>query len=112
LIRPNASQPPSDSLLSATRNLLQSCELSRLNYTANVGKEIKQLLDTYIEESSNARLARLLIEQKENQRCGENETPLEAAQGIPEADAEPEATGSDNFLPENGLPRGRNRTVS
>jgi hypothetical protein len=112
LTRPKAPLPPSDSLDSATRNLLQSYELSRLNYTANGGREIKQLLDTYIEESSNARFARLLIEQRENQRCGENETPLKAAPGIPEADAEPVATASDNFLPENGLPRGQNRTVS
>jgi hypothetical protein len=52
------------------------------------------------------------IEQRENQRCGEIETLLEAAQGIPEADAEPVTTASDNFWPENGLPRGRNRTVS
>jgi len=63
LNRNHASPPPWDFLLSATRNTLQSYELSRLNHAANLGKEIKQLLDSYVEESSNARLARLLMEQ-------------------------------------------------
>ena len=65
MTRNKTSQPPWDFLLSATRNTLQSYELSRLNHAANLGKEIKQLLDTYVEESSNARLARLLMEQQE-----------------------------------------------
>lgn len=112
MTRHNASQPPWDYLLSATRNSLQSYELSRLNHAANLGKEIKQLLDTYIEESSNARLARLLMEQKENQHCGGNGTPLEAAEGFPEVEAKPVATASDNVSPENGPHRGRNRTAS
>ena len=109
MTRHNPSQPPWDFLLSATRNSLQSYELSRLNFAANIGKEIKQLLDTYIEESSNARLARLLMDQKENQRCGENGTPTDSTAGIPEVAAHPV---SDNFLPENGLPKGRTRTMS
>jgi hypothetical protein len=67
------------------------------------------LLDTYIEESSNARLARLLMEQKENQGCGENGATLEPRAGVPEVDAHPV---SDNVFPGDGLPRGRNRTVS
>ena len=110
MTRQNTSQqPPWDFLRSATRNTLQSYELSRLNHAANIGKEIKQLLDTYIEESSNARLARLLMEQQEHKPCGENGTPMDLTGGIPEVGAHPV---SDNFLPGNGLPRGRNRTVS
>ena len=109
MTRHNPSQPPWDFLLSATRNSLQSYELSRLNFAANIGKEIKQLLDTYIEESSNARLARLLMEQKEGQRCGENGTPLEPTQGNPEVAAHPV---SDNVSPGSGLPKGRTGTVS
>jgi hypothetical protein len=109
LTRNNPSQPPWDFLLSATRNSLQSYELSRLNFAANIGKEIKQLLDTYIEESSNARVARLLMEQKETQRCGEDGIPMSSAENIPEVTAHPV---SDNFLQVTGMPKGRNRTMS
>jgi hypothetical protein len=67
LNRHNQSPPPWDVLLGASRNTLQSYELSRLNHAANIGKEIKHLLDSYIEESSHAMLARLLMEQQEHQ---------------------------------------------
>ncbi len=67
------------------------------------------MLDTYIEESSNARLARLLMEQKESQCCGEDGTPLEPAAGIPEVAAHPV---SDNDFPGSELLKGRNRKVS
>jgi len=51
LHRNNQSPPPWDLLLGASRNTLQAYELSRLNHAANIAKEIKQLLDSYIEES-------------------------------------------------------------
>jgi len=88
-------------LLSATRNTLQGYELSRLNHAANLGKEIKQLFDSYIEESYNARLARLLMEQPS--RDAQDDT-----EGAPQRSAAQPAVHdsvSDNFLVEQGLAR-------
>ncbi len=59
------TQPPWEFLLSASRNSLQSYELSRLNHAANLRKEIAALLDLWIEENSAAMLARWLMEQRE-----------------------------------------------
>src|SRR5260370_7348489 len=59
------TQPPWEFLLSASRNSLQSYELSRLNHAANLRKEIAALLDQWLEESSAAMLARWLLEQQE-----------------------------------------------
>src|SRR5216684_3543794 len=59
------TQPPWEFLLSASRNSLQSYELSRLSHAANLRKEIGALLDLWIEENSSAMLARWLMEQRE-----------------------------------------------
>ena len=49
-------------LLASSKSTLQAYEQSRLNFAANVRKEIAQLLDTWVDESSSALLARWLIE--------------------------------------------------
>ena len=49
-------------LLGSSKTTLQAFEQSRLNFAANVRKEIVQLLDTWVDESSSALLARWLIE--------------------------------------------------
>jgi hypothetical protein len=49
-------------LLASSKATLQAYEQSRLNFAANVRKEIAQLLDTWVDESSSALLARWLIE--------------------------------------------------
>ena len=59
------TQPPWEFLLSASRNSLQSFELSRLSHASNLRKEITQLLDSWLEENSEAMLARWLMEQRE-----------------------------------------------
>jgi hypothetical protein len=59
------TQPPWEFLLSASRNSLQSYELSRLSHAANLRKEIGALLDQWVEENACAMLARWLIEQRE-----------------------------------------------
>jgi len=59
------TQPPWEFLLSASRNSLQSYELSRLAHAANLRKEIGALLDQWMEENACAMLARWLIEQRE-----------------------------------------------
>ena len=59
------TQPPWEFLLTASRNTLQSYELSRLSHAANLRKEIASLIDAWIEENSAAMLARWLIEQRQ-----------------------------------------------
>ena len=58
------TQPPWEFLLSASRNSLQSFELSRLSHAANLRKEIGALLDQWMEENAYAMLARLLIQKR------------------------------------------------
>ncbi len=60
-------QPPWEFLLSASRNSLQSYELSRLSHAANLRKEMAALLDQWIEETSAAMLARWLMEHRERE---------------------------------------------
>jgi len=59
------NQAPWEFLLSAARTTLQSYELSRLAHAGNLRKEIGELMDQYMEESTSAMLARWLIEQRE-----------------------------------------------
>ena len=68
------TQPPWEFLLSASRNSLQSYELSRLNYAANLRKEIGALLDQWMEENSAAMFARWLMEQRERPQQVREET--------------------------------------
>jgi len=58
-------QPPWEFLLTASRNSLQSFELSRLSHAANLRKEIGALLDEWLDENACAMLARWLIENRE-----------------------------------------------
>jgi len=60
------TQPPWEFLLAASRNSLQSYELSRLSHAANLRKEIGALLDLWMEENSAAMLARWLMQQREH----------------------------------------------
>jgi hypothetical protein len=86
------TQPPWEFLLTASRNTLQSYELSRLAHAANLRKELGALLDQYLEENSAALLARWLMDQRQR-------TVLE---GDPAPATEPPANkgrrASDNFL--------------
>ena len=67
------TQPPWEFLLSASRNSLQSYELSRLG---DLRKEIGALLDLWMEENSAAMLARWLMEQRERRNTGSKTFPL------------------------------------
>ena len=71
------TQPPWEFLLSASRNSLQSYELSRLSHAANLRKEIGALLDQWMEENACAMLARWLIEQRERPPRASEHTPGE-----------------------------------
>ena len=58
-------QPPWEFLLSASRNSLQSFELSRLAHVADIRKEMQALINQWIEQNSEAMLARWLLEQRD-----------------------------------------------
>lgn len=55
--------PPLDYLRQASPASLQSFELSRLNHAANLRREIGALIDQWIQESSEAMLARWMLDQ-------------------------------------------------
>src|ERR1700736_6254896 len=59
------TQPPWEFLLSASRNSLQSYELSRLSHAAILRKESTQLLDSWLEENTAAMWARWLMQQRD-----------------------------------------------
>jgi hypothetical protein len=86
------TQPPWEFLLSASRNSLQSYELSRLAHAANLRKEIGALLDLWMEENSAAMLARWLMEQRERPQHAQEDTPT--TEPIPKNGH----AVSDNFL--------------
>ena len=56
--------PPLEYLRQASPASLQSFELSRLNHAANLRREISALIDQWIQESSEAMLARWVLDQR------------------------------------------------
>jgi hypothetical protein len=96
LTRPS-TQPPWDFLLSASRTTLQSYELSRLSHAANLRKEIVNLVNNWVEENSNAMLARLLMDRGEEQVCLPGTNCRTQSGGPPSV--------SDNFLADPPLSR-------
>jgi hypothetical protein len=54
--------PPLDYLQAASRSSLQSFELARLNHAANLRQEIAALIDQWIQETSEAMLARWMLD--------------------------------------------------
>jgi hypothetical protein len=101
-----SSQPPWEFLLSASKNSLQSFELSRLSNAANLRKEIGALLDQWMADQASATVARLLLQERE--RAARGADPVSG-----HAEPDPAAqTVSDNFLADRAVPRGRNGTQS
>jgi len=101
--------PPWEFLLSASRNSLQSYELSRLSHASNLRKEITALVDQWVEENSSAMLARWLMENREREPLAvETQQPAPqpvVAQPAATLTAAAPPTASDNFL--NDFPAGR-----
>lgn len=85
--------PPWEFLLSASRNSLQSYELSRLGHVANLRKEIVALVEQWVEENSAAMLARWLMEHREREVTLAEAAPGAAGRGV-------QPLASDNFLPD------------
>ncbi len=97
------TQPPWEFLLTASRNTLQSYELSRLGHASNLRKEIGDLLDAWLEENTSAMLARWLI----NQRL-QPPPPEISPEEAPAVGAQ-DQSASDNFLADRTPPpRGSN----
>ena len=92
------TQPPWEFLLSASRNSLQSFELSRLSHASNLRKEITQLLDSWLEENSEAMLARWLMEQRERpatrEQCERASVAVGTDERIPAGDTRGNAARS------------------
>ncbi len=98
------TEPPWEFLLSASRNSLQSYELSRLSHASNLRKEITQLLDSWLEENSAALLARWLMEQRERpaprEQCERASAPMGNDERTQACDERGKAAhaASDNFF--------------
>src|SRR5271170_7068189 len=86
------AQPPWEFLLTASRNSLQSYELTRLSHAANLRKEITALMDQWLEENSSAAVARWLIAQREHP-TDSTDTPAAADCHLANG-----ASASDNFF--------------
>ena len=97
-----STQPPWEFLLSASKNSLQSFELSRLSHAANIRKEIAALLDQWMDDHTNATLARLLLQERERSA---REPDLR-----PNRESRSPATHSvsDNFLSDRTAPLAEN----
>ena len=98
-------QPPWEFLLSASRNSLQSYELSRLNHAADLRKEMTAMLDQWIEENSAAMLARWLLQNRDRE-TREAKSAVETPANGETGDAGPVTAGasaSDNFLADRGV---------
>jgi len=96
------AQPPWEFLHSASRNSLQSYELSRLSHAANLRKEIAQLLDSWLEENTAAMLARWLMEEREHsapaRATGEQPAGNDRRTAACEARGKAAHAVSDNFF--------------
>jgi hypothetical protein len=85
-------QQPWEFLLTASRNSLQSYELTRLSHAANLRKEIGALMDQWLEENSSAAVARWLIAQRERP-VDDADAPFDTDVQAPNS-----ASASDNFF--------------
>ena len=101
-----STEPPWEFLLSASRNSLQSFELSRLAHAANLRKEIAALLDQWMEENAAAMLARLLLQQRDRS--------ARAPDMLSEGDSRNNGAHSvsDNFLSDRAVSQPVNRGPS
>ena len=77
------SDPASDYLHTASNASLESYELSRLNHAANLRREIAALIDQWIDETAQARLARSILEERQLRRSTLRCEPLPPQPQLP-----------------------------
>jgi hypothetical protein len=58
------NRPPLEYLVSSSNNSLESFELGRLNQTANLRKEMRQIVDEWVESEVESRIARWILESR------------------------------------------------
>src|SRR5579863_1955675 len=80
--------PPLEYLRAASRTSLQSFELARLNHAANLKREIGALIDQWIQENSEATLARWMLDHHDSLHNLPSSAP-DAVAASPEAEASP-----------------------
>jgi hypothetical protein len=59
-----SAHPPLEYLVSSSQSSLESFELARLNAIANLRKELRHLVDEWVEAEIQARMARWILERK------------------------------------------------
>ena len=79
------AKPPVEYLAGASKISLESFEITRLNQAANLRKELREVVEEWIEAEVEARLARWVLEN----RCTEPQTVVTFPQAIPEVTAIP-----------------------
>ncbi|HLK02925.1 MAG TPA: hypothetical protein VKT53_00690 [Candidatus Acidoferrum sp.] len=89
--------------MSASRNSLQSYELSRLGHAANLRKEVGPMLDQWVEELAAAMLARWLMEHQAREILA----PAASA-----SQPDDRNSTSDNFFPNSPLPQQNSRPAT
>lgn len=89
----------SDYLHTASNASLESYELSRLNHAANLRREIAALIEQWIDETVEARLARSILEERALQRASLRREPLAPQHQLP---FESPANGDVAVLPTPG----------
>jgi hypothetical protein len=65
-----SAEPPFEYLITSSQASLESFELSRLNAVANLRKELRQIVDEWIEAEIEARMARWILERRRLETAG------------------------------------------
>jgi hypothetical protein len=92
--------PPLDYLQAASRSSLQSFELARLNHAANLRNEIAALIDQWIQETSEAMLARWMLDHHQSlQSSPINPTDLVRSLIDPAATLFPDSAATTTIVP-------------
>jgi hypothetical protein len=105
------SDPASDYLHTASNASLESFELTRLNHAANLRREIAALIDQWIDETVQARLARCILEERALKRSTLKHEPLAPERQLPfETSLAPEL-GSFQIAPAPPMKLSRPRTT-
>jgi len=96
---PNRPSDPTDYLHTASNASLESFELTRLNHAANLRREIATLIDQWIDETVQARLARCILEERALKRSPAHREPLAPERQLPFEAPEAPELGSFHLPP-------------
>jgi hypothetical protein len=77
------TQPPLEFFLTSSATGLQSFELSRMNRAANLRKELRQIMEEWIQAEVNARFARWVLESRRPQALAHRADLLTAGDAQP-----------------------------